>query len=140
MSRDPSAGSPPPDPAELARLASECDALLEPLKAAGIYGRRRRPAPTVARSEGAQDVTRSLYFVQRGAGGPVKIGVSTDVASRVRTLQCASEDELRLLVTVPTSELAEREAHRRFAPYRIRGEWFRAEGELLAFIENRSAP
>lgn len=81
----------------------------------------------------------TLYFIQRGDDGPVKIGMSADVPKRMKQLQCASSDELHLRATVPTSELTEREAHRRFKAYRLRGEWFRAAAELLAFIEeNRS--
>jgi DNA-binding transcriptional MocR family regulator len=43
------------------------------------------------------EMKRSVYFIQRGEDGPIKIGVSADVAGRLRMLQAASREPLVLL-------------------------------------------
>jgi hypothetical protein len=75
----------------------------------------------------------SVYFIRAGEDGPVKIGKAWDVIRRLNGLQAACWVELRLLAT--SQELTERAMHERFAHLRIRGEWFRAESELLEFIK-----
>ena len=73
-----------------------------------------------------------VYFVR--AGDFIKIGWARDVDARVDALQVASPVELRLLGTVEGSYDVERLMHSRFAHLRARGEWFRAEPDLLAYI------
>lgn len=75
-----------------------------------------------------------VYFVQRGHG-PIKIGMAIDVRNRLLTLQNGTPEPLRLLGTVPGGQKMELEMHRRFAAYRIGGEWFRCKGELAEFVK-----
>lgn len=75
-----------------------------------------------------------LYFIQVGETGPIKIGSAKDVKYRLRHLQCGNPDELRVLHVVRNAGGYEREAHRALVHLRIRGEWFRAESDLLALI------
>lgn len=78
----------------------------------------------------------TVYFVQAGRNGPIKIGVTTVwVEERMKTLQCGNHRELRLvgIICCRGHELEAR-IHRHFAPSRIRGEWFRPSCDLLDYI------
>lgn len=65
-----------------------------------------------------------IYFIQAGAGGPVKIGVAIDVSSRLRELQVANAAELQVLRVLDGGLTGEQWLHREFSDQRIRGEWF----------------
>ncbi len=75
----------------------------------------------------------SVYLIQCGKNGPIKIGVSEDPAARLAMLQTATPEPLRLVCIIPQGIVSEGLLHGQFAALRIRGEWFRAEGELLEF-------
>lgn len=78
----------------------------------------------------------SVYFLQVGEDGPIKIGTSEDVASRVAALRTASHAKLRLLAKVPGGIAEEHALHKRFARSRLEGEWFRPTVNLCAHICN----
>lgn len=75
-----------------------------------------------------------VYFVRRGNDGPIKIGKSKDVDSRIETLQCSSAERLILLGTLPGGSFLERILHAAFADSRLEGEWFDATDELLSLL------
>lgn len=78
----------------------------------------------------------AVYFVRHGETGPIKIGhTAGNPHSRISTLQTGAPEELLLLVAVPGGAAEEAMLHERFAALRVRGEWFRAESELMSFIE-----
>jgi hypothetical protein len=81
-----------------------------------------------------------VYFVRAGNSRTVKIGWTSDLASRVRTLQCANSGKLKVLATIPGDEGLEGRLHRHFAKSRIRpkGEWFRLTDDLRAYINSIS--
>lgn len=84
---------------------------------------------------------RSIYFMQAVDGGPIKIGLSGDPASRLRAVQTTSPVELELLAEIPGSVEMERKFHDWFAPGRLHGEWFSEETPALAeLIELIIAP
>jgi hypothetical protein len=63
------------------------------------------------------------YFVQGIFGGPIKIGITSgSVEARVAAMQTGSPVELRTLAVLDGNH--ERELHRRFAKWRLHGEWF----------------
>jgi len=72
-----------------------------------------------------------VYLVQAGEGGPVKIGVASDVAARLGDLQTAHYEELRLVRCIDGGRAHEQWLHRRFDHLRIRGEWFRFDPEMM---------
>ncbi len=74
------------------------------------------------------------YFVRVGAS--IKIGSATNFKKRLDALQTAHENPIEVLAVVPASVADEFSVHQRFAALRTRGEWFRADRELLDFIEN----
>jgi hypothetical protein len=69
---------------------------------------------------------KGVYFASNGRGS-VKIGKSDNcLMTRLRGLQIASPDELRVVAVVPTPNPSETEEalHKTHASLRIRGEWF----------------
>jgi hypothetical protein len=75
-----------------------------------------------------------IYFVRDTATGRVKIGYSADPWSRMVKMQADCPGELVLVGIIDGDRAVEADVHRRFGAHRERGEWFRAEGELAAFL------
>lgn len=73
------------------------------------------------------------YFVR--AGDAIKIGHTTKFNRRLHHLRSGSGEPLEVLAVVPETVIGEYEAHRMFDHLRLNGEWFRADPELLGFIE-----
>lgn len=84
--------------------------------------------PTRAHREG------SIYVLRRPSTGAIKIGFSTDVDARVRTLSSQSGEQLVRLACFAGTLAGEAELHDRFADCRHVGEWFGPSPELLAWI------
>lgn len=120
--------------------------------AAELLGRQHWPAGTVpfadnpprliAKTElprSTADDLAWIYFIQHGAGGPIKIGIAKDVERRLASLQSASPVPLHVLGAVRGTERGERQLHLRFAKHRIRGEWFQPVEDLLRYVERTAA-
>lgn len=75
-----------------------------------------------------------IYFLQNGRRKLVKIGFSSDHATRIGNIQMASPDKLKLIATIPGSRLMEAELHKRFAQYHVQGEWFSVDGSLATYL------
>lgn len=75
------------------------------------------------------------YFIQSGTNGPIKIGVTTNFSSRFRSLEMSSPTPLRVLGVVPTD--IEDECHVALHEWRLHGEWFKPDAEVLTFIRRR---
>lgn len=75
-----------------------------------------------------------LYMIQAGDQGPVKIGHADDPELRLRNLQTAHYEPLRLLVIYPGGSQLEAMLHEQFAKDRIRGEWFHPTDELERMV------
>ena len=67
-----------------------------------------------------------IYFIQAGDGGPVKIGVASDVQRRLSAFRTASAESLFLRALYEGDREAERRLHGRFANQRVAREWFAA--------------
>lgn len=80
--------------------------------------------------------SREVYFIEAVGTGRIKIGVANCARSRLKHLDGPCPVELRLLGVLPTDKAGalEKELHARFAEHRVKGEWFAAAPELLAFI------
>lgn len=74
-----------------------------------------------------------VYFMK--AGNAVKIGRSTNLRSRFKSLQTGSADAARIVKILPGGKRREKEFHKRFAEYRLRGEWFDLRGTLAKYLE-----
>jgi len=80
-------------------------------------------------------VGQSIYFIQAGFDGPVKIGVAYSPERRLQSLQCGNAYRLRLIGTIkPKSPRGayrvESMLHGAFADDRLEGEWFRPSDAL----------
>jgi hypothetical protein len=72
--------------------------------------------------------TTTLYVIQSVHGGPVKIGVSSHVEERLALLQVGSPYRLQIVDAFPgVPSRIERLLHKRYAAYRLHGEWFAEE-------------
>lgn len=76
-----------------------------------------------------------VYFIQAESGGPIKIGYTSDIRTRVSSLSASSPTPLRVLATVPGGAAVERSLHLRFRRLRQHGEWFTPDADLIAYIE-----
>lgn len=72
------------------------------------------------------------YVIQRGDAGPVKIGRTHDIRTRMASLGTASAEPLALLLLL--SGDMEADLHRRFRAHRLEGEWFRPAAEIMTFV------
>lgn len=77
----------------------------------------------------------TVYFIQDSGTLEIKIGHTDRSASaRIRDFQTGNPSLLVELLSIPGDESVEAELKRKFAKWRVRGEWFRPVPELLRFI------
>lgn len=75
-----------------------------------------------------------VYFIFNEASNAVKIGYSARPTERLAGLQTSNPQPLKLVATVVGDTTDERKYHERFAPYRLKGEWFTLHDELRSLI------
>jgi hypothetical protein len=79
----------------------------------------------------------AVYFMQAGVSGPIKIGhTNGSLQKRMAALQTAHHDKLFLLACIDGSRADELALHKRFAKFRLHGEWFQASFEILDCVAN----
>lgn len=102
----------------------------------GRSATRRRPAfDRSDLNEFIADQDRQLVYVV-GFGVYVKIGYTTQFKNRLDGLQTGIPEKLTVYGTIKGGGLGTEAAlHKRFAAYRLSGEWFRKAGALAAWIE-----
>lgn len=74
-----------------------------------------------------------IYFI-RQRNQFIKIGTSTSVNDRVKTLQTGNPVKLRVKAILPGDHKTETGLHEMFKHLRVAGEWFRYTDELKWFI------
>jgi hypothetical protein len=72
--------------------------------------------------------------------GTVKLGWSADPMRRLAKMKSDCPSHLRLLGLIAATLDQEGELHSLFVPWRVRGEWYRLEGPVLAFVEMLPLP
>ena len=82
-----------------------------------------------------------IYFIQSVNGGNIKIGYSNNPQKRLATFQTAQADRLVILGLMPGDIRYEKQLHRQFAKYRIRGdgEWFQPSSDIINFIHSNTS-
>jgi hypothetical protein len=76
-----------------------------------------------------------IYFLQSSSGGPIKIGYSQDVETRIGQLEADFGRPLALLRVMPGGRDEEKAIHGRFAHLRLgQTEQFRPASDLMDFI------
>jgi len=79
-----------------------------------------------------------VYFIQDGIGGPIKIGRTDCLRTRLNTLQSAHARKLIVLGLLEDWRGLEEQMHALFTKERMGGEWFRPSLELLKFISTNT--
>lgn len=74
-----------------------------------------------------------VYFISSDAD-LIKIGFTTNLSSRLRSLRTAHPKELRILLVLRGSRDDEQGLHRRFAEHRVGREWFKSCRAIEEFI------
>lgn len=69
-----------------------------------------------------------------GYGPYIKIGISLNVDERISAIQTSAPEKLHLYAIIDGWIFEEKSLHTRFSEYRLRGEWFRKDGDLAAWI------
>lgn len=77
-----------------------------------------------------------IYFIQDTISKNIKIGVSRNPNKRLATLQISHDSKLIILKVIKGSTREEKLLHKMYNKYRIRGEWFFENEDLLKFISN----
>lgn len=80
-----------------------------------------------------------VYFILNKDSNAIKIGRAKDVVKRMKSLQTSSPGELQLIKTVQVeggeeAKDLEQLLHKHFSEIRLAGEWFKAEANLLEYI------
>jgi len=73
-----------------------------------------------------------IYFLS--GGDKIKIGVTGDVRARIDAIRTMSPVPVELLCVIPGTPDQEKLLHRRFAEYRVHGEWFVDCTDIRDFI------
>jgi len=82
-------------------------------------------------------VSGIIYFIGCQATDTVKIGfTSGSPIARLRRLQTGNAHDLALLTLIPGTREMEKMLHHRLSEWRMSGEWFRIEGDVLKLIDN----
>lgn len=76
----------------------------------------------------------SVYFIKPDGVDAVKIGHAEDVPSRLATLQTGSWTNLSVIAIINENDFTERELHRAFKKFKMRGEWFVYNQRIKEFI------
>jgi hypothetical protein len=77
-----------------------------------------------------------VYFISAD-DDLVKIGYTTSLNSRLRSLRTAHPKELRILFVIPGSRDDEQELHRRFADFCVGREWFKRCDAINDYITDQ---
>lgn len=76
-----------------------------------------------------------VYFIQESDRGCIKIGVTTKMEYRLAGLRVGNPFSLSIVGVGIGTRVTERALHRRFANYRLEGEWFEPCEELENLIK-----
>jgi hypothetical protein len=83
-----------------------------------------------------QDAAKDIYFVQCGEDGPIKIGMASDIKSRINDIQSMCPYKLTVIGSIAGGgKTTERLLHKRFSALRLHGEWFNPGDDLIRFIK-----
>ena len=81
-----------------------------------------------------------IYAITAREIGMVKIGYSKNPKSRIYGLRVSMPFHLVIEGVCDGTRVEERELHKRFKEHHVKGEWFRIEPEVEAFLKTLSPP
>jgi hypothetical protein len=99
------------------------------------HGTKRRQA--AVNELRANRTIRTVYLVE--GAGLLKIGIASNMNSRLCSMQGGSPVPLTLLATFPGNRGSERLLHRQFSSIRRHGEWFEFSQDILKSFDERGA-
>lgn len=76
---------------------------------------------------------RYVYFIR--SSGYVKIGTAIDVRARMASIKASNPHPIEIICIIPACEDTERRLHERFKPLRHKGEWFKPDKAIDAFLK-----
>ena len=76
-----------------------------------------------------------IYFIQNELTKNIKIGYSNDPEKRIKSLKTSIPENISILKVINGSRIEEKQIHKMFDKYRITGEWFYENKEILEFIK-----
>lgn len=79
-----------------------------------------------------------IYFIQVGNDGDIKIGYSTNIKSRMSTLQTSIPVTIKLLGYICGDITIEKELHKKFRIFKVKGEWFKCTKDIIDFINENN--
>lgn len=85
---------------------------------------------TVTKENNIDFNSKLVYFIQAENGGDVKIGSSSKVDERLKQLQIASPEKLKVTNIIPGGVEKEKELHKEFKSIKKEGEWFKPTQKL----------
>lgn len=79
----------------------------------------------------------TIYFVQELGRDRIKIGRTTNLRGRLKTLQTSNSDKLTLLAYLPNQNSdMEKHIHEICGRYRLDGEWFKLSALTIHLIQH----
>ena len=82
----------------------------------------------------------SLYFIQIGKMGPIKVGITNDIQKRLIGLQTSNPEQLNVLycekLEAQEARSLEKEYHIMLRDASLKGEWFRPTPFVLEIVED----
>lgn len=92
-------------------------------------------APDIPEFLDATASSRSLVYIARNnCSGKIKIGWTIDLRKRLSALKSSSGADFHLIRTIDGGRRIEKWLHKKFAPQRIEGEWFRYHPDMQSII------
>lgn len=80
-----------------------------------------------------------VYFIQENNSKAIKIGKAVDPNTRLKQLQTGHPYELKILKVISGGYKEEKKLHKLFEKYRLAGEWFEYNDELMGYIDDLKA-
>ena len=81
-----------------------------------------------------EEKEKSVYFIQEGKKGNVKIGISANPFRRKGEMQSGNSEKLNMVLIIENANQdLERKLHNFFREYNLRGEWF--ENDVIGLLK-----
>jgi hypothetical protein len=84
-----------------------------------------------------QEFEECVYFIQQLESRAIKIGWTVNFRNRLRALRAMNGGSISVLLVTNGNRETELELHQRWQGYRLHGEWFKPNREILGYIQQR---
>lgn len=75
-----------------------------------------------------------VYFLEAAFSGLIKIGIASNLSSRVSSIQSSSQEPISLICSIPGNRELEKFLHGVFEPLKHHGEWFYPHWTIYSVI------